>query len=969
MNDDLTNCRILVVDDVKANIDVLVEGLREDYRLSVATDGESALRSAEKNPPDLILLDIIMPGMDGYEVCRRLRARPPTSDVPIMFLSGLEEVANKALGFDVGGNDYLTKPFEMIEVKARVRSLLRHRLKQSTVTSENTRLNMSPLRPDDWVGKSLGKYGITGILGQGGMGIVLKAHDPLIDRDVAIKVLSQDVAADTSALERFLAEAKAAGKLNHPNVVAIYEICQEGSAYYLVMEYVSGGSLDDRVAGEKRLPVLEATRALIDACKGVGAAHAAGIIHRDIKPANFMRTTDGSIKVADFGLAKGMADTSRNITQAGMIVGTPHFMSPEQCEAKPLDQRSDIYSLGATYYSLLTGQHPYHEAGSATQMMYLHCHGPILDPRSLDGAVPRACSHIVARAMAKAPADRYQSAAEMLADLETLAASLSVQTAVTLSSRSGLVPVSRAEKLPSFAPVFARVRESIRSRGTRWVIAGLSAVILIGLVLGFWRPWQRVSDAVSPASADSQQAKTNRENFTVIAVLPFMIAGGDPSVTYLRDGIPGDLLKRFSEIAKLTVRPYSGDRAKTEEKRDVREMGRQLEAEAVLTGRVLQSGERLALHVELVNVRDNRVMWVEQYERRPADLQDIETEIALRVCAHLGVSLSAEEERRLTRRDTADPEAHQTYLQGRYYMVQSTVEGMNKSIACFKQAISRDPNYALAFAGLADAYGYYAGDSMPYEEALPLQKAAARKALELNDELAEAHLAMGNLYIGQDFDWTAAEKELRRAIELKPKLDLAYDAYAQLLAFQGRFDESINQQKKAMDINPFAPYLLADMSYLYYLQRRYDQALEYAQKALQLDPNYVPAHDYLGIALLRKAQFAEALAEIRRCRQLDDIPWYLARLAAAHAIAGNHVEALTTLKELQQLSQRRHVTPECFFLVYVGLGETEQAFAWLQRMYDVRSQYPLRMKVDPGFDNLRADPRFAEWLRRLKLPS
>ncbi len=276
-----------------------------------------------------------------------------------------------------------------------------------------------------WLGKSLGKYQVIGFLGQGAAGVVLKAHDPTIERDVAIKVLAHHLAADATALSRFVGEAKAAGKLNHPNVMAIYEICQDGPTTYLVLEYVAGGSLEKPRATHEASSVLEVTQALIDACKGVGAAHAAGLIHRDIKPANLMRAADGSIKVADFGLAKNTADTTRHFTQTGMLVGTPFFMSPEQCEGKTLDHRSDLYSLGATYYTLLTGQHPYQETQSVVQLMYLHCHGPIPDPRSVNSALPEACSAVVARAMAKAPAERYQSTGEMAAHLQLVLAGLS----------------------------------------------------------------------------------------------------------------------------------------------------------------------------------------------------------------------------------------------------------------------------------------------------------------------------------------------------------------------------------------------------------------------------------------------------------------------------------------------------------------------------------------------------------------
>ena len=285
-----------------------------------------------------------------------------------------------------------------------------------------------------WVGKTLGKYRIVAALGQGGMAVVLKAHDPSLEREVAIKVLARHLAADADARSRFVAEAKAVGKINHPNVIAIYEICQDEPTPYLVMEYVPGGSLEDRLLRQGPLPLLQATRAAIDACRGIGAAHALGMIHRDVKPANFMRTADGAIKVSDFGLAKVASADAVGRTQLGVVVGTPCYMSPEQCEAKPMDARSDIYALGATYYSLLTGKRPYHEIESIAQLMYMQCQGPIPDPREIEVTIPEACARIVARAMAKAPANRYPTAADMLADLEAVSAALTGQTRIDLPS-------------------------------------------------------------------------------------------------------------------------------------------------------------------------------------------------------------------------------------------------------------------------------------------------------------------------------------------------------------------------------------------------------------------------------------------------------------------------------------------------------------------------------------------------------
>lgn len=337
---------------------------------------------------------------------------------------------------------------------------------------------------ETWIGKKLGKYQVLGVLGRGAMGVVLKGRDPLIEREVAIKVLADQLANDPTARGRFLAEAKAAGKIHHPNVVAIFEICSEGPFTYLVLEYVPGGSLQDWLNERRALTVLEATQAVIEACKGVGAAHAVSLIHRDIKPGNFMRSRDGSIKVADFGLARSVDGTSREFTQTGLVVGTPGYMSPEQCEARPLDHRSDIYSLGATYYSLLTGKWPFHESGSVPQLMYAHCHSPVPDPRSLNPDIPEVCTRIIAAAMAKAPADRYQSTAEMVADLQVVLAAVSGQPRVLLPSDSA----TRAASTHLSAGATTCKQPAQRSR--RWVLGMAAGLLLLGGV-GAWLAMNR----------------------------------------------------------------------------------------------------------------------------------------------------------------------------------------------------------------------------------------------------------------------------------------------------------------------------------------------------------------------------------------------------------------------------------------------------------------------------------------------
>jgi serine/threonine protein kinase/Flp pilus assembly protein TadD len=805
----------------------------------------------------------------------------------------------------------------------------------------------------------LGHYRVLKLLGRGGMGAVFKAEDIHLQRTVALKVILPEFAADPEARLRFFREAQACAALRNVHVVTIYQVGLVNEIPVLAMEFLEGQSLQERLIQSGHLPVAEVLRIGREIATGLAAAHAQGMIHRDIKPANvWLEAPQGTVKLLDFGLARPPGARSQ-LTETGKIIGTPEFMSPEQARGLELDARSDLFSLGAVLYALCSGQVPFQGTDAMAVLMATALDAPV-PIRDRNPDVPPALAELIERLLAKAPADRPASSIEVVEALAAMEAGLPLpppkQQAPATQNRVLSRPVTGLGS-PTKPPV--SIESPPRSRRPLVVGAAigiLGLALIAGVIYRLTRP-----------TATPETGKAATEDSLVIAVLPFINTESDPDTEYLRDGIPGALLKRLSEIKQLTLRPYSSGSKKPDEEINLPEAGRQLDAQTVLSGRVRQGKGRLFINVQLVDVRANRVVWVESYERRPADLQDIETDIAQQICAKLGVSLSRQEEKRLSRRDTVNADAYQLYLQGRYHQSQSTLEGMKKSLACFKQAIAKDPNYALAYAGLADAYGYYAGDWMRYEEALPQQKTAARKALDLNDELAETHLAMGNVYMGQDYDWLAAETEFKRAIALKPKLDLAHDAYAQLLAFQGRFDEAIAQQQEALKINPFSTSLIVNLSYLYYLQRQYDLALEQARKALEIDPNFVVAHDYLGAAYLQKKQYAEALAEFRTCRQLDEVPWYLARLAAAEAVAGNTGTARTLLQELEALASKRYVTPECRFLVYVGLNDKDRAFEWLEKMVDVRSQYPLRLEVQPDFDNLRADPRYAEWLRRLKL--
>ena len=386
----------------------------------------------------------------------------------------------------------------------------------------------------EWIGRRLNRYELRSLLGTGGMGVVYLAHDTLIERDVAIKMLPAELSADETALARFLAEAKAAGKLSHPNVVGIYEVNQQGEAYYLVMEYVGGGTIAEELQRSGALSVLSATQIVADACRGLAAAHAVGLVHRDIKPENLLRAADGSVKVADFGLAKQTLGATMHLTREGSVAGTPYFMSPEQCESRPVDARSDIYSLGATYYSLLTGDQPYQDAGSIVQIMYAHCSGETLDPQKSNAALPDACSQIVKRAAAKLPEDRYQSAAEMLADLNAVIATLSGAANFALPSQSGLTAIGRAEK-----------QQAVPTQTTRrrWLAAGVLGAIGIAAAIGGWA----ILRDTGPRAGNSQ----DKSSAGVPTALP--VPSGPPIKVGVLHSLSGSMRESESPVVDATL--------------------------------------------------------------------------------------------------------------------------------------------------------------------------------------------------------------------------------------------------------------------------------------------------------------------------------------------------------------------------------------------------------------------------------
>ncbi len=811
---------------------------------------------------------------------------------------------------------------------------------------------LMPLLP----GTKLGPYEIKSSLGAGGMGEVYRATDTRLGRDVALKLLPPEMANHPERLARFQREAKSLDQLDHPNIVTIYSVEECDGVHFLTMQLVEGQPLDRVIpAGGLQLPeIVEIATALSDA---LAAAHDKGIVHRDLKPANVMLSKEGRVKVLDFGLAKdvtapdaaGATLTSDHQTQAGVVMGTPAYMSPEQTSGRPIDHRTDIFSLGVVLHEMSTGRRPFdgHSSAELISAILRDTPPPVTQSRP---DLPSGLARIVRRCLEKDPQHRVQTARDVSNEFRDLKSSGEVRSDVRGEVREEVRPQSGvAPSAVQAAPPHAA--SEIKPRKTVWAVA------LISLVIG----------AVAVA-AYLKLHKTG--TIDSIAVLPLENRNNDPDSDYIPDGITESINNSLAGLPSLTVIPHSVALHYKGKAEDVRKVGDELHVQSVLTGSVEERGDDLTIDVELDDIQNGKQLWGQRYSRKLADLLAVQGDIAREVSLRLDSQLSAEDRKSLTKGSTSNPEAYRLYLKGKFYTDKFTKDGFDTGIDYFNQAIAVDPNYALAYSGLAYNYINQIDWFMPPSEAGPKTKEAAEKALAIDGSDTRAHLALALVLHWYQWDWPAAESEFKRTIALSPNNTEAHTYYSWFLAPMRRTDESVAEARRAVQADPLSPFASFSLGSVLVFARRWDPAIEELHRAIELDPTYWFSHNFLGRAYEQKRRYPEAIAEFQRALEVEKSNGEIwAGLGYAYAVSGQKAEAQKILDHLKEMSAHGWIASYNVAVIYAGLGEKDKAFAQLEQAYKDRSYYlATYFATDERLDTLRSDPRFDDLRKRIGLP-
>lgn len=776
------------------------------------------------------------------------------------------------------------------------------------------------------------------------MGEVYLAEDHRLGRKIALKILPREFTLQPERLARFIQEARSVSSLNHPNIVTIHEIGQDADLHYIAFEYVEGRTLR-QCLHQSRLEIAESVEIAVQVAVALQAAHELGITHRDVKPENVMLRNDGYVKVLDFGLAKptklqdvqdafvegaGLPSVARNpqLTNPGALMGTVAYMSPEQARGYEVDARSDVFSLGILLYELLAGRPPFDGETSSDIIAAILTAQPLPLAHRVPN-LPVELSHIIDKCLRKEREDRYPSMRGLLDDLR--------RVRLLFGNRSG--------------------NDGIRFPGE---------LLLLG---------SGISDAPtiefsSAYSLFETRTVSSGHQIDSLAIMPFANDSADAGMEYLSDGITESIINSLSQLPQLRVVPRSTVFRYKGTDSDPYQIAAELNVRAVLAGRILQIENTLVVKTELIDVLRSSQLWGEQYRRQLTDIFDLTEDISREISEALRLKLSGEERQRLMKRYTDNTAAYHLYLKGRHYVHKRTPDWIKKGVEHFSQAIDLDPNYALAHAGLAEAYGFLASSTggQPPREAYPKAYAAASRALRLDESLGEAHCTLGFYYLLYEWNFDAAGKAFQKAIELSPNFSNAWDGYGFYLKANGRHEDAIRACTRAQELDPLSLFTTLSLGWAYYFSRQWSLALEQSRKVLDMDSNFGFAYWHRGMLRIQQRNYDEAIADFRKAINLSGAnPTFISYLGHAQGRAGKHREARQMLAQLDSLQKRRYVSSYFFAMIYMGLDDRDSTFARLEQAWEERAGFLAFLKVEPILDPLRKDPKFDRLIRKCGL--
>jgi serine/threonine protein kinase/tetratricopeptide (TPR) repeat protein len=789
-------------------------------------------------------------------------------------------------------------------------------------------------------GTFVGRYQVTEELGKGGMGRVYKAFDNEVGEYVALKVLRPEISADESIVERFRNELKLARRISHRNICRMFDIGRAQETTYIAMEFVSGEDLKTLLRRVGQLPARRTVAIAVQVCEGLAEAHRLGVVHRDLKPQNIMVDREGNARIMDFGIARSLS--GKGVTEAGVILGTPDYMSPEQLEGKEADQRSDIYAFGAVLFEMVTGEPPF-EGETPLVVATKHKTEKPRDPRGLNPQMPEALGRFILRCLEKAKETRYQSAEEALADLraieKTLPKSRGTTAAVTKAYPTGLKK--------------------------RWPLIAAGAAVLVLAAIGYLLVGRK-GGGPSPGGVSGAATSSYTSS---LAVLPFEDLSPLQDQSVLSIGITDDLITKLSSIGQLKVISRQSVMRYRGESKDIREIGKELGVENILEGSIQRENENLRVNVKLTRVADRSNLWGETFDRKVESIFSVQDEISRAVVNALRIELVAGQDYMLVKRYTQDPDAYNFYLQGRVEWNKRTEASLKRSIELYQEAIAKDPNFALAYAGIADAYSFLGRLSLaPPTEVFPKAKEAAEKALEIDDALAEGYVALALIKYNYEWNWFDAEIDFNWAIGLNPNYATAYQYYGSLLASVGRFDEAMGKFEKARELDPQSLPIKASVATLYYYMRDYDSAVDLWREIKKTSASipWVPFN--LGLAYLEKDELKKALKEFENAEELPGGTNYgIYGKALVYAAGGKRDRAEAEMQTLLERSKTGYVPYYNLAVISTAMGNKDKAFEYLAMSYAAKDAEELYLKSDPLLDPLRDDPRFDDWLEKMSL--